>query len=140
MLFDFPPSDRERVAFRHAVHVDCQVVRERDFKLIGRRTLDLSTTGMLVQADEDVAIGESLIVSFRAPRTDRYVDAEAIVTRVVHGRRRGDLGPALAVTFTQIDRASFTTLKTALRRMPGTRAQRRSRIDYASMVRIAAML
>ena len=59
MLFDFLPPDRERVAFRHALHVDCQVVRERDFKLVGRRTLDISTTGVQVIADlDDLAIGE----------------------------------------------------------------------------------
>jgi hypothetical protein len=38
----------DRRTMRRNVHVDCQVVRERDFKLLGERTLDLSTHGMLV--------------------------------------------------------------------------------------------
>ncbi|MBI2389311.1 MAG: PilZ domain-containing protein [Deltaproteobacteria bacterium] len=139
-MFDFLPPDRERVAFRHAVHLDCQVVRESDFRLVGSRSIDLSATGMLVASDADVRIGDSVIVSFRAPRSDRYVDAEAFVSRVVHGRRRGDVPRSIGLEFTRIDRASFNTLKSALRKLPPARARRPSRLDYAGMARVVAML
>lgn len=139
-MFDFLPADRERVAFRHLLHVDCQVVRERDFKLVGRKSLDLSATGMQVVSDLDVAIGEPLIVSFRAPRTDRYIDAEAVVRRVIRGRRRGDVAQAIGLEFSSIDRGAFTLLKGALRRLPATRAARPSRLDYAGLARVVSML
>ncbi len=139
-MFDFLPTDRERVAFRHALHVDCQVVRERDFRLVGRRTLDVSTTGMLVVAELDVAPGDDLVVSFRAPRTDRFVDAEAKVARVVHGRRRGDVARAVGLEFSAMDRAAFTTLRTALRRLPGVRPRRPQRVDHALLVRAISIV
>jgi hypothetical protein len=138
-MFDFLPVDRERVAFRHAANLACEVVRERDFKLIGLRAFDLSTTGMLVESLREVAVGDEVIVTFRAPRSDRYVDAEAIVTRVLAGHRRGDVGPAVGLTFTSMERASFVALRTALRRMPPARARRPSRMDYAAMTRMIAM-
>ncbi len=53
-----------RRAFRHAVSVPCQVVRERDFRLVADRALDLSTDGMLVPLDLPVLTGEPLLVSF----------------------------------------------------------------------------
>ena len=39
-----------RASFRRYVRIDCQVVREHDFRLIGDLALDLSTKGMLVRA------------------------------------------------------------------------------------------
>lgn len=140
-MFDFLPADRERVAFRHAVNVACEVVRERDFKLIGLQTFDVSMTGMLIESlREEVYVGEELIVTFRPPQTDRWVDAEAIVSRVISGRRRGDNGPAVGLLFTSMDRSSFVTLKTALRRLPPARARRPSRMDYASLARVISTL
>jgi c-di-GMP-binding flagellar brake protein YcgR len=139
-MFDFLPTDRERVAFRHAVHVDCQIVREHDFKLVANKSLDVSATGMQVVSELDVAIGESVIVSFRAPRTDRFIDAEAVITRVVRGRRRGDVARSIGLEFSTIDRASFITLKSALRRLPPTRARRPSRLDYAGLARVVSMI
>lgn len=38
----------QRRSSRRSVVVECQVVRERDFKLVVESTLDLSTEGMLV--------------------------------------------------------------------------------------------
>jgi hypothetical protein len=139
-MFDFLPADRERVAYRHSVHVDCQVVRERDFRLIGKRTIDLSTTGLLVASELDVNVGESMILSFRAPRSDRYIDAEGVITRISSGRRRGDVARAVGIEFSAIDQASFVALKTTLRRMPPTRPRRPSRLDYAALTRVISML
>ncbi|MGZ3449953.1 MAG: PilZ domain-containing protein [Polyangiales bacterium] len=139
-MFDFLPTDRERIAFRHAVRLDCQVVRERDFKLVARRSVDLSTTGMLLEQETDLEVGEPLIVSFRAPRSDRYVDTEATVARISKGRRKGDVGPAFGVRFSPLDRTALTTLKTSLRKLPATRARRPSRIDYAAIARMIGIL
>ena len=88
-----------RRAFRREVLLTCQVVRERDFRLVSELALDLSTEGMLVASEHTVLTGEPLLVSFRPPRADRFIDLEATVARVVHGRRPGDRGRCLGLSF-----------------------------------------
>lgn len=97
----FIPAARasRRISTRRGVTVPCQAVRERDFKLIADRTLDISVDGLLLPLahDDQVVTGESLIIAFPIP--GMWIDAEATVTRVVHGRRPGDEGPACGVLF-----------------------------------------
>ncbi len=76
----------------------CQVVRLRDFQLIADRIEDLSPDGMLVGPADPVLTGEPVLVSFRVPGLADYVDAEAIVTRVVHGRRPGEIRRELGLS------------------------------------------
>lgn len=127
-------SSAERSTVRFGVHVDCRVVRDRDFKVIGRGSLDLSLTGMLVPCTYSAELGDEVIVSFQTPSLREYVDAVALVTRLVSGRRQGDLGLAMGLTFTSIDDASFAALKRALHKLPTARGRRASRIDYAQSV------
>ena len=54
---------------------------------------------MLVPTDLPVLTGEPLLVSFRPPLSGRWLDAEAVVARVVHGRRPGDHGRRLGLSF-----------------------------------------
>ena len=95
------PSQLEPVrrAFRRFVRIDCQVVREHDFRLVGDLALDLSTKGMLVRARSRVLTGEELLIAFRPPRSNRWIDAQATVARVVHGRRPGDTGLSFGIEF-----------------------------------------
>ncbi len=125
----------QRRAFRRAVRIECQVVRERDFKLVGQRTVDLSPEGMLVASDVNVLTGEDVIVSFLAPFTRLWVDAEAVVTRVVHGRRPGDRGHCLGLRFQGIDDVARALLRANLRGLPPPMPSRMPRIDYAATVR-----
>jgi len=111
------PTNR-RIALRRMVRVPCQIVRERDFKLVGERALDLSAEGMLVPTDARVLTGESVIVSFRLPLTRVWIDAEAVVARVVHGRRRGDHGHCLGLQFLDVTEPSKVALRTSLRGLP----------------------
>lgn len=97
-------SEPVRRAFRRFVRVDCQVVRERDFKVIGDLAFDLSTRGMLVRATSRVLTGEEVVVTFRPPRCNAYVDAVGTVARVVHGRRPGDAGLGFGIEFCAMDR------------------------------------
>src|SRR6202041_1708634 len=83
-----PVSQRRTI--RRAVRVDCQVVGERDFKLLGEGSFGLSPDGMLVATSHVVLTGEELIASFSVPRTRVIIDAPATVARVVHGRRPTD--------------------------------------------------
>jgi hypothetical protein len=107
-----------RHAFRREVRLACQVVRERDFRLIADLALDLSTEGMLVPTDLRVLTGEELIVSFRAPRSDAWIDAHATVARVLHGRRPGDRGRCLGLSFHSMDEWTTRTLFRQLRGLP----------------------
>ena len=74
-------NDRHEV--RRALGLSCQIVRERDFRLIADRAVDLSPDGMLVPTEHDLAIGESVIVSFKATSLGLWFDTEASVARLV---------------------------------------------------------
>ncbi len=89
--------ESRRNAARREVTLPCQAVREHDFRLIAERTLDISAEGMLLPLRTEVAIGESVLVSFQIP--GRWIDLEATVARIVHGRRPGDDGLAVGLVF-----------------------------------------
>jgi hypothetical protein len=136
-----------RHAFRHALSLACQVVRLRDFRLIADTALDLSTRGMFAATRDRVLTGEELLVSFRVPRSNRWMDVDATVVRVSHGRRPGDRGRALGLQFHGVDERSRRILFEALRFFPPTsgvrlraprgaadpRLERRRRIQKSSI-------
>jgi len=107
-----------RSSSRHTVKIECQVVRERDFRLLADRTVDLSATGALVGPADPALTGERILVSFRIPRSSVWIDAEATVTRVVHGRRPGEFTRSLALEFDDLETLQRFTLKDALRSVP----------------------
>jgi len=129
----------QRRAMRRAARVDCQIVRERDFKLIGTRGVDVSPLGMLVMAQERVLTGESVIVAFRLPSSAWWFDALATVARVVHGRRPGDLGRCFGIEFDSLEADAGTFLRRALRGVPPPLPCREPRVDYAASVHLAAL-
>jgi PilZ domain len=103
---------------RHTVRIACQVVRERDFSLVADSISNLSMSGLLVTPADPALTGERLIVSFCLPRSDRWVDAEAMVTRVLHGRRPGEYSRALALQFEDLSFSSEILLASDLRDLP----------------------
>ena len=114
-----PPSPRStRASSRHTVKIECQVVRERDFRLLADRMLDLSATGVLVGPADPALTGERLLVSFRIPRSSVWIDAEATVARVVHGRRPGEFRRSLALEFEELEALPRFMLGEALRTVP----------------------
>ena len=113
-----------RSSFRRFVRIDCQVVREHDFRLVGDLALDLSTQGMLVRARSRVLTGEELLVAFRPPRSNQWIDAQATVARVVHGRRPGDLGLAFGIEFHAMESGHKELLFEKLRGMIAPDAMR----------------
>lgn len=123
---------RQRLAFRRAIRLECEVVREEGFKLLGRRAIDLSTDGMCVLTDMNVLTGEDVLVTFRAPFTRTWVDAEATVARVIHGRRPGDRGRCLGLHFERLDEVARALLRTNLRGLPPPIPLRAPRVDYAA--------
>ena len=127
------PMNQRRTA-RRSVVVECQVVRERDFKLVGESTLDISPEGMLVLTRDCVLTGEDLLISFKTPILGTWFDAEARVARVVHGRRPGDYGRALGIRFRRLDRIAKSLLEASLHNYPAAVPMRAPRIDYAESV------
>jgi hypothetical protein len=120
--FGGPPmhssSSRAHRPIRHTVHVACQVVRERDFRLVADRVVNLSLDGMLVAPADPVLTGEKIIVSFPSPVDGRWIDAEATVTRVLHGRRPGEYRRALGLAFETLDDPSRRVLEEGLQQIP----------------------
>jgi hypothetical protein len=129
----------DRRAERRAVFVDCQVVREEPFELVGDCAIDLSTHGMLLLSSARVRLGEELVVSFRVPGEGRYVDTLAMVTRVVRGARRNDRGPAVGLMFHSLSSDDNARIRWALRRFPPTLPARAPRIDYAATASLIAL-
>lgn len=105
-----------RASLRREVILPCQAVREHDFKLIADVTLDVSSDGVLLPVKAPILTGEPIIVSFEIPGA--WIDAEAIVTRVVHGRRPGDDGLAVGAVFETISPASRAALAAYLHGRP----------------------
>lgn len=129
----------QRTTVRRAVQVECQVVRERDFKLVGRWGLDISSDGMLVVSDARVLTGEDVIVSFRVPRTHHWIDCEATVARVVHGRRPRDRARGLGLEFHSLDGDTRWQIRAALRDIPPPLPARAPRVDYAATIHMLAL-
>ena len=103
---------------RHTAGIPCQVVRERDFRLVADNIRDLSATGALVTPADPVLTGERLILSFRTPRWGVWIDTEATVARVVHGRRPGEYSRGLGVYFEELDSWSRFVIERSLRELP----------------------
>jgi hypothetical protein len=130
----------ERRSVRRSVFVDCQVVRERDFVLLGERAVDLSQDGMLVLSERAVRLGEELIVTFRVPGTRLWVDTLAYAVRTVAGRRRGDRGPAIGLMFAPLSGEDNLLVRTSLERFPPIFPARAARVDYAATAALIALM
>jgi hypothetical protein len=130
---------QQRRIVRRAMRVECQVVRERDFRLLGSHAVDLSPMGMQVMAQERVLTGEPVLVAFRLPLTSFWFDAEATVARVVHGRRPGDTGRCFGLSFEALGEDVAAFLRRALRGVPPPLPMREPRVDYAATVHLAAL-
>jgi len=132
------PQKTHGRATRHSVRLACQVVRERDFQLIADRVVNLSASGLVVSPADPALTGERLIVSFQIPHSGHWVDAEAIVTRVIHGRRPGEHTRGLALELENVEDIPQMLLGRALRRCPpAPPAQRGGR---RGMVALSALL
>ncbi|MBX3222189.1 MAG: PilZ domain-containing protein [Labilithrix sp.] len=125
----------ERREVRRAIPMSCQIVRERDFRLVSERALDVSPDGMLVATDVELEPGENVFVSFRATQLGIWFDTEAHVARVIRGRRPGDKGRGIALRFSTMPRVKRFILRGHLRNVPPPVPRRAQRIDWAATVR-----
>ncbi len=125
----------DRRSVRRHVRLACEVVRERDFKRIASRVLDLSNNGMRVALREPVITGERVVLTVRTPDGLDYVDGEGVVARVSHGRRPCDYGLSVGIRFEIGDPAQRAALRKQLAMLPPTVGRREPRVDYAATVR-----
>lgn len=116
-MFAIAPASRRRPP-RHSSRLTCQVVRERDFRLVADRIENLSVNGVLVTPADPVLTGERLILTFQLPDWGMWVDAEAVVARVIHGRRPGECARSLGLEFEFLDGRSKFALECHLRAAP----------------------
>lgn len=117
-----------RARVRRSVQTRCEVVRARDYSLVGTRMLDLSPRGMLLETDAAVMTGEELLVLLRTPSGD-WFDCDATVARVLHGRRRGDPRRAVGIALEPLDPWHDILLCDALKEAPpAPRGQSRERV------------
>lgn len=124
----------ERREIRRALSIPCQVVRERDFRLVSNTTLDVSPAGMLISTDVEVEPGEGMLVSFRATELGLWFDTEARVARVIHGRRPGDRGRGAGLRFSTLSNVKRLILRGHLRRVPPPLPRRSQRIAWSATV------
>jgi PilZ domain len=116
----------QRRAVRRAVQTSCQVVNMQAFELLSERVIDLSPRGMLVACDRATQIGDDMVVSFRAPgRDELWLDAEAVVARVVSGQRWGDAGYCAGLDFTYFEKTARQELLARLAGYPPPVPRRR---------------
>ncbi len=92
----------------------CQVVRERDFKLVATSVMNVSESGLFVDADEPVRFGEKIIVTFYSPAAKTWIDAEGTVARLALGPKWMGRKMAFGVAFDQIDAASQKNIRRSM--------------------------
>jgi PilZ domain len=125
---------------RHLARLSCQVVRERDFRLIADRIVDLSSSGLRVGPADPVLTGERLLISFQLPWGRDWLDAEVRVARVIHGRRPFEPTRALGLEFESILNGERSRLGDVIAGLPLAPPQwrpgrRGSRTDIGWLVR-----
>lgn len=96
------------------MRLPCQVVRERDFKLVATSIMNVSETGLFVDADVPVRFGERILVTFYSPAVKNWIDAEGTVARVSYGPKWMARKQAFGVVFDNIDAASKKDIRRSM--------------------------
>lgn len=126
---------QERSSIRRGLMLDCEVVSERDFRLLGEMTYDVSRDGVLLEAYDLAELDEPVIFSLRLPFSDDFLEGHGRVARIIRGLRETDEGPALGIAFTELEGVMSARLEAALRGAPPPVPARAQRRDYAAAMR-----
>lgn len=124
----------DRRSLRRAVDVTCYVVRVPSLEVVGERAIEMSPHGMLILSDEACSIGETLLVTFDVPGTERTITTAARVARLAPGRRSTDPGKGFAIEFEKLDGETARMLRDALSNLPEAEPKRPARVDYAATI------
>jgi Tfp pilus assembly protein PilZ len=92
----------------------------RDFRLVADSIENLSLGGLLVGPSDPILTGEPLFLSFRLPRSGQWIDTEAVVARVVHGRRDGDKTRQIGVKFDRLGQDARAAIRQQIQNAPPT--------------------
>ncbi|MRG97741.1 PilZ domain-containing protein [Polyangium spumosum] len=130
----------ERRATRHAVPVECQVVREDDFTMLGAQGVDLSTCGMLLVADAPAAVGDDVLISLRIPGREQWIDARGKVARIADEHASTEGSRAVGIAFELPSIGTRHALEEALCVYPTAVSSREPRVDYAATVDMISLL
>lgn len=103
---------------RHSVQIPAQIVRLHDFRLLSDCIENLSVGGALAGPSTCAVPGEKLIVSFQIPHSQVWLDVDAVVARVIQGRRPTDRGPQLGLRFESLSSKSQKWLQYILQHAP----------------------
>ena len=103
---------------RHTLRVPAQVVRMRDFRLVADRIENVSLGGLLVGPSDEIELAEPLLISFKLPDSDYWIDIDATVSRVIHGRRPTDRARSFGVYFKGINTNQILALRKQLQHSP----------------------
>ena len=121
---------------RHSVQIPAQIVRLHDFRLLADCIENLSVGGALAGPSGCAAPGEKLIVSFQVPGSQVWLDVDAVVARVIQGRRPTDRGPQLGLRFeTLSDKSEKLLLRVLQQAPPSAPKTRPGRRDKRAAVR-----
>lgn len=130
-MFDIPEVKR-RSATRRMTRIRCEAVAAEGFVLVGSALRDVSETGLLLEADVSLAVGEEIYVSFQAPRTTQWIGLQARVQRSTQLLDRPLCLAGLSIEV--IDPVERSILAAAVERLPSLPAKRRAPRDYAAWV------
>ncbi|MFO0709524.1 MAG: PilZ domain-containing protein [Sandaracinus sp.] len=130
-MFDIPDIKR-RNAPRRMARIRCEAVSADGFVAVGGTLRDLSETGLLLEAEAALAVGEELYLSFQAPRTSQWV---GLVARVSRATQLLDRSCCLAgLVIEEIDPVERSILAASIERLPAHPQKRRAPRDYAAWV------
>lgn len=114
----------ERKTTRRYSALECRALLEKDDRHLRGRTLDVSSTGVRIQSDADVTVGESVVLTLCLPDGTTWIDATGRVARVEQGLREADSGRAIGIEFSEIDAGDRDKLLVAIGDEPETVSRR----------------
>jgi hypothetical protein len=130
-MFDIPDVKR-RSAPRRMARIRCEAVSAEGFVAVGGTLTNVSKTGLSLEADVVLTVGEELYLSFQAPRTTQWV---GLVARVTRAARRLDRSVCVAgLAIEEMDPVERSILAAAVERLPTLPRKRRAPRDYAAWV------
>lgn len=116
----------------------CRAMHWERFDVVGERLLDLSPYGALLACDDEVRVGDEVLLSFRMPWLGPDVLVSAEVARVIAGRRESDPGYCVGLRFVDLDPEDRAELRARLATLEPSSPARAHAIDYARAVRMVA--
>jgi hypothetical protein len=129
-MLDIPDLQR-RNETRRLARVRCEAVAADGFRRVGGVLRDLSSTGMLLEAEVPLARGEELYLSFQAPRTTQWI---GLVARVMRTSRPHGVVCMAGLVIEEMDAVERSILAATVERLPSRPARRRAPRDYAAWV------